>query len=198
MKSIEELIKCFRRLPGVGPRQAERFSIYFLRAPEGETEAFIQSLIKMRKQVHLCPQCFSYNESADLCPICSDDMRDKNILCIVEEAQDIEAIEKTRSFNGLYHVLHGSISPLDGRNADNLKIKELLLRVQNAKEPIKEVIIATNPDSEGETTSLYLADVLRGLVGKITRIAYGMPLGGQIDYIDEVTLKHALKGRTKI
>ncbi len=198
MKSLEELIKCFRRLPGVGPRQAERFSLYFLRAPDGETEAFIQALLKMRRQIRFCPQCFNYNDSEGLCPICADDMRDKHILCIVEEARDIEAIEKTHSFNGLYHVLHGSISPLDGRNADSLKIKELLLRVQNAEPAVKEVIIATNPDAEGETTSLYLADLLRGLVGKITRIAYGMPLGGQIDYIDEITLKHALKGRTKI
>ncbi len=198
MKSLEELIKCFRRLPGVGPRQAERFSLYFLRAPDGEVDAFIQALLKMRRQIHFCPQCFNYNDSEGLCPICADDMRDKHILCIVEEARDIEAIEKTHSFNGLYHVLHGSISPLDGRNADSLKIKELLLRVQNADPAVKEVIIATNPDAEGETTSLYLADLLRGLVGKITRIAYGMPLGGQIDYIDEITLKHALKGRTKI
>ena len=151
----------------------------------------------MRANVHYCPICFSYSEGG-LCEICSDDTRDDGLLCVVEEPKDIEAIEKTGSYNGLYHVLHGSISPLDGRGADDLKIKELVERVQNSEREIREVIIATNPDTEGESTSLYIADVLRGLVGKITRIGYGMPLGGHIDYIDEMTLSHSLKGRTKI
>lgn len=197
MKSYDRLIKAFRRLPGVGPRQAERFSLHFLRASEGEVAEFTDALLKMRENIHYCPQCFSYSEG-DLCEICSDETRDHSILCVVEEAKDIESIEKTKSFNGLYHVLQGSISPMDGRTADSVKIKELILRVQDAAEPIKEVIIATNPDTEGETTALYIADVLRGLVGKVTRIGYGMPLGGHIDYIDELTLSHALKGRTKL
>lgn len=197
MKSYDRLIKAFRRLPGVGPRQAERFSLHFLRASEGEVAEFTDALLKMRENIHYCPQCFSYSEG-DLCEICSDETRDHSILCVVEEAKDIESIEKTKSFNGLYHVLQGSISPMDGRTADSVKIKELILRVQDAAEPVKEVIIATNPDTEGETTALYIADVLRGLVGKVTRIGYGMPLGGHIDYIDELTLSHALKGRTKI
>lgn len=197
MKSYERLIKAFRRLPGVGPRQAERFSLHFLRASEGEVAEFTDALLKMRENIHYCPQCFSYSEG-DLCEICSDDTRDHSLLCVVEEAKDIESIEKTKSFNGLYHVLQGSISPMDGRTADSVKIKELILRVQDAAEPIKEVIIATNPDTEGETTALYIADVLRGLVGKVSRIGYGMPLGGHIDYIDELTLSHALKGRTKL
>ncbi len=197
MKSYDRLIKAFRRLPGVGPRQAERFSLHFLRASEGEVAEFTDALLKMRENIHYCSQCFSYSEG-DLCEICSDDTRDHALLCVVEEAKDIEAIEKTKSFNGLYHVLQGSISPMDGRTADALKIKELILRVQDAAEPVKEVIIATNPDTEGETTALYIADVLRGLVGKVTRIGYGMPLGGHIDYIDELTLSHALKGRTKL
>lgn len=197
MKSYDRLIKAFRRLPGVGPRQAERFSLHFLRASEGEVAEFTDALLKMRDNIHYCPQCFSYSEG-DLCEICSDDTRDHSLLCVVEEAKDIEAIEKTKSFNGLYHVLQGSISPMDGRTADSVKIKELILRVQDSAEPVKEVIIATNPDTEGETTALYIADVLRGLVGKVTRIGYGMPLGGHIDYIDELTLSHALKGRTKL
>ena len=197
MKSYDRLIKAFRRLPGVGPRQAERFSLHFLRASEGEVAEFTDALLKMRETIHYCPQCFSYSEG-DLCEICSDETRDHSILCVVEEAKDIESIEKTKSFNGLYHVLQGSISPMDGRTADSVKIKELILRVQDAAEPVKEVIIATNPDTEGETTALYIADVLRGLVGKVTRIGYGMPLGGHIDYIDELTLSHALKGRTKL
>ena len=197
MKSLERLIKAFRRLPGVGPRQAERFAMHYLRASEGEVAEFTQALLKMRENVHYCPQCFSYSEG-DICDICSDDTRDFGLLCVVEEPKDIEAIEKTRAYNGLYHVLHGSISPIEGRTTDSIRIKELIDRVQNAPEEIREVIIATNPDTEGETTSLYIADVLRGLAGKISRIGYGMPLGGHIDYIDELTLSHALKGRTKI
>ena len=197
MKSLDRLIKCFRRLQGVGPRQAERFALHFLRAPESEVAEFTEALLKMRANVHYCPICFSYSEGG-LCEICSDDTRDDGLLCVVEEPKDIEAIEKTGSYNGLYHVLHGSISPLDGRGADDLKIKKLVELVQNSEREIREVIIATNPDTEGESTSLYIADVLRGLVGKITRIGYGMPLGGHIDYIDEMTLSHSLKGRTKI
>jgi len=197
MKSLDRLIKAFRRLPGVGPRQAERFALHYLRASESEVAEFTQAMLKMRENVHYCPQCFSYSEG-DICDICSDDTRDFNLLCVVEEPKDIEAIEKTRAYNGLYHVLHGSISPIEGRTADSIRIKELIDRVQNAPDEIREVIIATNPDTEGETTSLYIADVLRGLVGKISRIGYGMPLGGHIDYIDELTLSHALKGRTKI
>ena len=197
MKSLQRLIQCFRRLKGVGPRQAERFALHFLRAPESEVAEFTDALLKMRENIHYCPVCFSYSEG-NLCEVCSDDTRDKSILCVVEESKDIEAIEKTKSYKGVYHVLHGSISPLDGRGANDLKIKELIERVQNSPQKIREVIIATNPDTEGESTSLYIADVLRGLVDKITRIGYGMPLGGHIDYIDEMTLSHALKGRTKI
>jgi recombination protein RecR len=197
MKSLERLIKAFRRLPGVGPRQAERFALHFLRASESETAEFTQALLKMRQTVSYCPRCFNYSEGT-LCAVCREEARDSTLLCVVEEPKDIEAIEKTRSFNGLYHVLHGSISPMEGRNADSLKIKELIERVQNANPEIKEVIVATNPDTEGETTSLYIADVLRGFQCKISRIGYGMPLGGHIDYIDELTLSFALKGRTKI
>jgi len=198
MKSYDRLVKAFRRLPGVGPRQAERFALHFLRAEEGEVAEFTDAMLKMRSKVHYCPQCFAYSEGDGLCEICSDDSRDSSVLCVVEETQDIEAIEKTKIFNGLYHVLQGSISPMDGKTADALRIKELIIRIQNAKEPVKEVIIATNPDTEGETTALYIADVLRGLVDKVTRIGYGMPLGGHIDYIDELTLSRSLKGRTKL
>ena len=145
-----------------------------------------------------CPRCFAYSENGSLCDICSDDTRDSSLLCIVEEPKDIEAIEKTKSFNGYYHVLHGSISPIEGRNAEDLKLKELMHRVENEKDTLKEIIIATNPDTEGQTTALYLADMLRDMGPKITRLGYGMPLGGNIDYIDEMTLSHALKGRTKL
>lgn len=197
MKSLDRLVRAFRRLPGVGPRQAERFSAYFLRASQGETEEFVNALLSMKQDVKLCPVCFSYSEN-DLCDICRDLDRDQGLICVVEDPQDIESIEKTGAYKGLYHVLHGAISPMEGRGAEQVKARELLERIQHSATPIREVIIATDPDSEGETTALYLADLLRGLVGQITRIGYGVPLGGDIDYIDEMTLGYSLKGRTKL
>ena len=197
MKSLDRLIRALRRLPGVGPRQAERFSAYFLRASQGETEEFINALLSVKEEVKLCSRCFAYSDS-DLCEICRDEDRDQSLICVVEDPQDIESIEKTGAYKGLYHVLHGAISPMEGRGAEQVKLRELLARVQNASIPIREVIIATDPDSEGETTALYLADLLRGLVEQVTRIGYGVPLGGDIDYIDEMTLGYSLKGRTKL
>lgn len=197
MKSLDRLIRALRRMPGVGPRQAERFAAYFLRAPQGEAEEFVAAVLDMKKDVKLCRVCHAYSEG-DLCPICSDPDRDRGIICVVEDPQDIESIEKTGAFSGLYHVLHGAISPMEGRGAEQVKVKELLARVQNAQVPVREVILATDPDAEGETTALYLADLLHGLVERVTRIGYGVPLGGDIDYIDEMTLGYSLKGRTKI
>ena len=197
MKSLDRFIRAFRRLPGVGPRQAERFAAYFLRASQGETEEFISALTSLKQDVKLCPVCFAYSDSQP-CAICSDSDRDHSQICVVEDPQDIEAIEKTGAYKGTYHVLHGAISPMDGRSAEHVKVRELLARVQQAQEPVREVIIATDPDSEGETTALYLADLLRGQVAQITRIGYGVPLGGDIDYMDEMTLGYSLKGRTKI
>ena len=195
MKSLDRLIRALRRLPGVGPRQAERFSAYFLRASQGETEEFVQALLSVKQDIKLCQTCFSYSET-DTCSICADPDRDPHQICVVEDPQDIEAIEKTGAYKGLYHVLHGAISPLDGRGAEQVKVRELLARVQQEK--IEEVIIATDPDNEGEMTALYLADLLRGQVAQITRIGYGVPLGGDIDYMDEMTLGYSLKGRTKL
>lgn len=197
MKSLDRLVRALRRLPGVGPRQAERFAAYFLRASQGETEEFVNALLQVKQDVKLCSVCFSYSED-DLCPVCRDQDRDRGLICVVEDPQDIEAIEKTGAYKGLYHVLHGAISPMEGRGAEQVKVRELLERVQHAETPVREVIIATDPDSEGETTALYLADLLRGLVGQVTRIGYGVPLGGDIDYIDEMTLGYSLKGRTKL
>lgn len=197
MKSLDRFVRALRRLPGVGPRQAERFSAYFLRAPQGETEEFINALLSVKQDIKLCQACFSYCEN-DVCEICQDPDRDHSVLCVVEDPQDIESIEKTGAFKGLYHVLHGAISPMAGRGAEQVKVRELLDRIHNAKTPVREVIIATDPDSEGETTALYLADLLRGLVEQVTRIGYGVPLGGDIDYIDEMTLGYSLKGRTKL
>lgn len=197
MKSLDRLVRALRRLPGVGPRQAERFAAYFLRASQGETEEFINALLAVKQDVKLCSVCFSYSEQ-DVCEICRDQDRDTGLICVVEDPQDIESIEKTGAYKGLYHVLHGAISPMEGRGAEQVKVRELLARVQQSAVPIREVIIATDPDSEGETTALYLADLLRGMVGQVTRIGYGVPLGGDIDYIDEMTLGYSLKGRTKL
>ncbi|MGB2578220.1 recombination protein RecR [Elusimicrobium simillimum] len=156
MKSFDRLVRALRRLPGVGPRQAERFSSYFLKTSESEIDEFISSLKALRENIKLCSICYSYSEDGS-CAICEDDSREQDTICVVEEPQDIEAIEKTGAFKGLYHVLHGSLSPIDGRGVENIKIRELIERIHNSIEPIKEVIIATDPDTEGETTALYLA-----------------------------------------
>ena len=197
MKSLDRFVRALRRLPGVGPRQAERFAAYFLRASQAEAEEFTNALLSLKQDIKLCPECFAYCEEG-VCPICQDADRDHGLICVVEDPQDIEAIEKTGAYKGVYHVLHGAISPLEGRSAEQVKVRELLTRVQNATEPVREVIIATDPDNEGETTALYLADLLRGLVGQVTRIGYGVPLGGDLDYMDEMTLGYSLKGRTKL
>ncbi len=197
MQHLDRLVRALRRLPGVGPRQAERFAAYFLRASQGEVEEFITSLSEVKSSIVLCPKCFAYSEGG-LCEICQDPDRNATQICVVEDPQDIEAIEKTGAYKGFYHVLHGAISPLEGRGAEQVKVRELLARVQQADPKIQEIIIATDPDSEGETTALYLADLLRSLVPQITRIGYGVPLGGDIDYMDEMTLGYSLKGRTKL
>lgn len=197
MKALDRLVRALRRMPGVGPRQAERFAAYFLRAPQGETEEFVAAVLDLKQNIKFCRICHAYSES-DVCSICADPDRDKGVICVVEDPQDIESIEKTGAFHGLYHVLHGAISPMEGRGAEQVKVKELLQRVQESEVPVREVILATDPDTEGETTALYLADLLHGLVERVSRIGYGVPLGGDIDYIDEMTLGYSLKGRTKM
>ena len=144
MKSLDRLVRALRRLPGVGPRQAERFAAYFLRAPQGEVEEFVSAALAVKEDVKLCRICHNYSES-DVCDICADPDRDRSVICVVEDPQDIESIEKTGAFKGLYHVLHGAISPMEGRGAQQVKVKELLERVQNANPPVREVILATDP-----------------------------------------------------
>ena len=194
---LDRFVRALKRLPGIGPRQAERLATYFLRASQGEVEEFITALTESKKGISLCPVCFSYSEDG-VCAICRDPDRDASQICVVEDPQDIEALEKTKLYRGVYHVLHGAISPLEGRGAEQVKVRELLERIRQAKSPVREVILATDPDSEGETTALYLADLLRGQVPQITRIGYGVPLGGDLDYMDEMTLSYSLKGRTKM
>jgi recombination protein RecR len=197
MKALEKIIGVFRRFPGVGPKQAERFALYVVRASDPEIENLVEALREVKASVKYCRQCYNYAEG-DLCPVCADSGRDNSLICVVERPQDLAAIEKAKSFNGVYHVLHGAVSPAAGVSPEHIKLKELLDRVKAADGGVKEVVIATNPDADGEATAMYLIRLLKPYVGKLTRIAYGVPLGGDIDYMDEVTLGYALKGRVKI
>lgn len=197
MKSVERLIAALKRLPGVGPKQAERLTIHLLRAPRSEVEALVEALREAKAAVHMCPRCGDYTDR-EVCRLCSDPARDQSSICVVEEPQDVAALERTRAFRGLYHVLHGSLSPLDGIGPDRIRAKELLERVRAANGAVKEVVIATDPDTEGEATALYLAQQLKPFAVKVTQIAHGVPLGGDLDYIDERTLSHALSGRREL
>ena len=197
MKALDEVISAFRRFPGVGPKQAERFALYIVKASSSEVEALIEAMRKVKTSVGYCKECFNYSDG-DLCTICSDGARDHSLICVVERFQDLAAIEKSKTFNGVYHVLHGAISPAEGITPDMIKFRELIDRVKKAGTGVKEIIIATNPDSDGEATALYIQRALRPFVPKISRIACGIPLGGDIDYMDEVTLGCALKGRIKL
>jgi recombination protein RecR len=195
MKTLDKLAASLKRLPGIGPKQAQRMAIYLLRAPASEAEAFVAALREVKDKVRPCRQCFDYSEQ-ELCAACGDPGREQTVLCVVEEPQDVSAIERSRGYKGLYHVLHGVLSPLDGVGPEMLKIGELLARVK--KGIVREVILATDADTEGETTAMYLTELLRPLGPKITRIAQGVPLGGDLDYIDERTLSHAMTGRREV
>lgn len=194
-KIIEDLINTLSKLPGVGPKTAQRFAFYILKSPRDEMKKLAETIIKTKESVFYCKSCFNLSEN-ELCPICQDDNRDKSIICIVEEPCDIIAIDKTGSFHGLYHVLGGAINPLDGINPEDLRIKELISRLSLNK--INELIIATNSDSEGEATALYLFNLLKPTGVKVTRIAYGIPVGSSLEYADRATLGKALEGRREI
>ncbi len=200
IEPVARLIEAFARLPGIGPKTAQRLTYHLLRAPETEARALATALIAVREQVVFCERCFNISDRP-VCSICSDDGRDSRRLCVVEEPLDVLALERTGEFKGLYHVLHGAISPLDGVGPERLKIRELLNRADEARragEPFEEVVIATNPTLEGEATAMYLAERLEGVVGSVTRIARGLPVGGDLEYADEVTLIRALQGRRAI
>jgi recombination protein RecR len=195
MKTFQRLMLALKRLPGVGPKQAERLAIFLLRSPDFEVENLIAALREAKAQVRFCRECWDFTDR-EVCRLCSDPARDRTQICVVEEPQDVVAIERSRSYHGLYHVLHGALSPLDGVGPDVLKVKELVDRVAKAEPAVAEVILATDPDTEGEATALYLSQRLKGFASlKTTRIAHGVPLGGDLDYIDERTLSHALSGR---
>lgn len=193
--SVETLIDEFAKLPGIGRKSAQRLAFHVLNQPKERAEALARAITEAKQTVHLCPRCQNLTDEA-LCPICADTARDAHTVCVVADPKDVLAFEKTREYHGLYHVLHGTISPLNHIGPDDLRIRELLHRV--AEEDIEEVILATNPDTEGEATAMYLARLLRPFHIRVSRLAYGIPVGGQLEYIDEVTLMRALDGRQSV
>jgi len=200
IEPVARLIESFARLPGIGPKTAQRLTYHLLRAPDAEARTLAGALIAVRDQVVFCERCFNISDQP-LCPICRDPGRDTSRLCVVEEPLDVLALERTGEFKGLYHVLHGAISPIDGIGPDRLKIRELFARADAAKhsgEPLAEVILATNPTLEGEATAMYLAERLEDVVDVVSRIARGLPVGGDLEYADEVTLIRALQGRRAV
>jgi recombination protein RecR len=200
IEPVARLIEAFARLPGIGPKTAQRLTFHLLRAPDAEARALAGALVAVRDQVVFCDRCFNISDQP-LCPTCRDPGRDDSRLCVVEEPLDVLAIERTGEFKGRYHVLHGAISPIDGIGPDRLRIRELLDRADAAARdgtPFVEVIMATNPTLEGEATAMYLAERLESVVGTVTRIARGLPVGGDLEYADEVTLIRALQGRRAV
>ncbi len=189
---MEELIRAFSRMPGIGQRSAERLAFHLLRVPKEEVEQFTKLVKEVRETLRYCRRCFNLSET-ESCLICQDARRDASLLCVVEEPKDIGVVEKSKTYRGRYHVLLGALSPLDGVGPETLKIKELLSRVKS--EGIKEVILATDSDTEGETTALYLSKVLKPLHVRVTRPATGLPMGSHLEYADEITLAKALEGR---
>ncbi|AAK78112.1 recombination protein RecR [Clostridium acetobutylicum] len=192
--AIEKLIEEFAKLPGVGYKTAQRLTMHVLNLPKEEVEGFADALKKARGTIKYCSVCGNYTDT-DPCAICSNPNRDKSLVCVVEEPKDIISMEKVREFNGVYHVLHGVISPMLGKGPDSIKLRELVSRM-NGK--VKEVIVATNPNVDGEATAMYISKILKPLGVKVTRIAHGIPVGGDLEYADEVTLAKALEGRREI
>ena len=193
--SIEKLIEGFERLPSIGHKTAARLAFYILNCSEEETNQFIKSIQDAKKNLKYCSKCYNITDT-DPCPICSNTARDQSVICVVEDVRDVVAMEKTHEFKGVYHVLHGSISPMNGVGPDDIKIKELLARLMDGT--VKEVILATNPRVEGEATAMYLSKLIKPLGIKVTRIAHGIPVGGDLEYTDEVTLSRALEGRIQL
>ncbi|NLW08194.1 MAG: recombination protein RecR [Clostridia bacterium] len=192
---LNKLIIALGKLPGVGPKTAQRLAFHLLNAPPGEARDLVTAITEARQKIHYCSVCGNLTDR-DLCSICSDPQRDSSIICVVEEARDIIALEKTRQYRGLYHVLQGAISPMDGIGPEQLTVKELLGRLSERE--VKEVVLATNADVEGEATALYLARLIAPMEIKVTRLAYGIPVGSDLEYADEITLARAFSGRRQI
>ena len=193
--ALERLKEQFGKLPGIGPKTAQRLAFHLLSLPEEEANAFAQAVLEAKRCVKTCPVCQNLTDQ-DLCPICADPRRDHSQICVVAEPRDLAALERAREYRGVYHVLHGVISPLNHVGPDDIRIKPLLTRVGSGD--VAEVIMATNPDTEGEATAMYISRLLRPMGVKVTRLAYGVPVGSQLEYADEVTLLRALAGRQEI
>lgn len=192
---LTELVNQFARLPGIGKKTAQRLAYSILEQPPERAKQFAQALVNAREKIHFCSVCQSLTD-LDVCQICDDHRRDRSVICVVEEPRDVMAFERTREFSGLYHVLHGVISPLDGIGPDKLRIKELMARLSDGT--VTEIIMATNPTVEGEATASYISRLVKPMNIKVTRLAYGIPVGGDLEYADEYTLARALEGRNEI
>jgi recombination protein RecR len=190
--AVNKLIQELNKLPSIGPKSAQRLAYHLLRAPEEQARLLADAILSVKQKTKLCSACFNITDS-DPCPICRSHQRDQTKICIVEQPQDILALEHTKTYNGLYHVLHGAISPTEGVGADDIRIKELMSRLQGGS--VTEVILATNPNLEGETTAMYLNKLISPLGIKVTRLARGLPFGTELEYADDVTLTRAIEGR---
>ena len=194
--ALETLVEQFARLPGVGKKSAQRLAFFVLGLPDEDAHAFADAILAAKKSISLCPVCRNFTEGEGLCPICQSSRRDGTTVCVVADPKDVNALERSREYNGRYHVLHGVISPMNHVGPDDLHIKELLERV--ASGAVREVIMATNPTTEGEATAMYLSRLLKPFGVKVTRLAYGVPVGGQLEFADDATLTRALEGRQEM
>ncbi len=192
---LDVLAEQFERLPGIGKKTAYRLAYHVLKMPREDVEKFSNAILNAKDKIRYCKVCCNLTDK-EICPICSSETRDKSIICVVEDPQDVMALERTEEFNALYHVLHGTISPLNGIGPSDIKIKELLKRINEGN--VKEVIMATNPTVEGEATSMYISKLLKPIGVKVTRLAYGIPVGGDLEYADEITLWRSIEGRSEI
>lgn len=194
-KPLARLIGELERLPGIGPKSAQRLAFHLLRVPEDEARGLAEAIMEVKQRIGFCRRCFNFTDQ-DMCSVCRDARRDQGLLCVVAEPRDLMALEKTNEYRGVYHVLHGVISPMEGIGPESLRIRELLARVREGG--VREIIIATNPTIEGEATALYLGNLLKPLDIKVTRIAHGLPMGGDMDYADQATLIQALEWRREM
>ncbi len=193
--TVENLIDKFAALPGVGKKSASRLAFFVLSMPEGEAESFAEAILEAKRKVHFCPVCQNLTDT-DLCPICASAKRDQSVICVVSEPKDVLSVERGHEYNGVYHVLHGVISPMNHIGPDDLRISELVARV--AKGNVAEVIMATNPDTEGDTTAMYISRLLKPFDVKVSRLAYGIPVGSNIEFVDDATIMRALNGRVEM
>ena len=195
IESIDKLANELSRLPGIGKKTAQRLAFYIVGLPEEQVRELAVAIYNGKKNVHLCPVCYNLTDR-EICSVCGDDGRDRSIICVVKDARDVNALERVRDYNGLYHVLGGVISPMDGIGPDDIRIRELMSRLASGE--VREVVLATNPDVEGEATASYISRLIKPMGIKVTRIAHGVPVGGELEYTDEITLLRAFEGRREV